>query len=84
MANLKSSKKDIRRIVVRNARNTNVRSRLKSLRRRLSQAVAESDEAGARTSAREYLSAVDKAAKRRIIHPNKANRQKAAVARHAF
>jgi len=84
MANLQSSKKDIRRIATRNARNMHVRSRLKTLRGRLSLALAEKDEAGRRASAREFLSAVDKAAKRRVIHPNKANRLKAAVTRHAF
>jgi small subunit ribosomal protein S20 len=84
MANLKSSKKDIRRIAVRTVRNVHVKSRLKTMRRRLSDSLAANDEAEARTASRAFLSAIDKAAKRRIIHPNKADRLKAALSRHAF
>ena len=82
MANLKSSKKDIRRITKRTARNRNVRSRLKSLQKSLKTALAGEDAESTKTAATLYVSALDKAAKRHIIHPNKASRHKSACAAH--
>ena len=79
MANTKASLKDIRQIVSRTARNKQVRSRLKTLSRNVAAARASGDADKAREVAREYVAASDKAAKRSIIHPNKANRHKASV-----
>ncbi|MBN1403825.1 MAG: 30S ribosomal protein S20 [Opitutales bacterium] len=83
MANIKSSKKDIRRIKTRTERNRVVISRIRTLRKKvLSNATA--GEAGAlATASGEYSSALDKAAKRGVIHHNKANRIKARVAKLA-
>ncbi|MFW6354507.1 MAG: 30S ribosomal protein S20, partial [Verrucomicrobiota bacterium] len=67
MANLKSSKKDIRRIARRTERNRAVKSRLKTLRKRL---VAESSD----DNKSAYAAALDKAAKSGVPHPNKVNR----------
>ena len=81
MANLKSSLKDIRRITKRNARNRSVRSRLNTLRRRLGEATEEANRESIERAAREYISALDRAAKYKIVHRNKADRQKARYAR---
>ena len=81
MANLRSSEKDMRRIAKRTARNRQVRSRLKTLRRKLDEAIASGNAEEAKTAAVWYTSALDKAAKRRIIHRNKADRHKSGYAR---
>ena len=82
MANLKSSVKDIRRIIKRTARNRQVRSELKTVRRSLDEAVANGEKGDEiRAAVQRFASALDKAAKRRIIHPNKANRHKSEFAR---
>ena len=80
MANLKSSKKDARRIARRNVRNLSVRSRLKTLDKKVKSAAAEKSSDLASTASA-YVSALDKAVKKGVIHANKAARQKAAVAK---
>jgi len=82
MANLKSSQKDVRRIARRVERNTAVRSRLKTLSKK-TKLMAENNDSALASTAREYVSSLDKAAKRGVIHANKAARQKAAVAKIA-
>jgi len=77
MANLKSSKKDIRRIARRTERNAATKSRLKTLRK---QALGEA-EAEKKAS---YASALDKAVKAGVIHQNKASREKAKLSRDAL
>ncbi len=79
MANTKASLKDIRRIEKLTAHNKHVRSRLKTLSRKLKAAREAGDADQARSVAREYVAASDKAAKTSIIHPNKASRHKASV-----
>ena len=77
MANLKSSKKDIRRIVRRTERNTATSSRLKTLRKKaLGESSAEDKKA--------YASALDKAANSGVIHKNKASREKSKLSRDAL
>lgn len=83
MANLKASKKNTKRIAVQTARNRKVKSTLKTLIKKVN-AQAVSDKEAAKTAAIQLVSALDKAAKRNIIHPNKADRQKAALAKHIF
>ncbi len=73
MANLKSSKKDIRRISRRTERNQGVVSRLKTLRRKV--VVDASPEAKAA-----YAAALDKAVKNGVVHPNKVSREKSKMA----
>jgi small subunit ribosomal protein S20 len=77
MANLKSSQKDIRRTERRAERNLRVRSRLKTLAKKLATAEASGDVESAKVAAKEYISALDKAAKSNAIHVNRASRQKA-------
>jgi small subunit ribosomal protein S20 len=77
MANLKSSKKDIRRIARRTERNTVTSSRLKTLRKKAIGEASDSDKSA-------YASALDKAVKGGVIHPNKANREKSKISRSAL
>lgn len=77
MANLKSSKKDIRRINRRTERNLEVSSRLKTLRKKaLGEASGEDKSA--------YASALDKAVKTGVVHKNKASREKSKISRSAL
>lgn len=77
MANLKSSKKDIRRITRRTERNTAVKSRLKTLRKRAVGEATPEDKAA-------YASALDKAVKSGVIHKNKADTEKSKLSRNAL
>lgn len=77
MANLKSSQKDVRRTERRTERNRAVKTRLKTLRKRV---VAEGNDANKSA----YASALDKAVKSGVVHPNKANREKSKIARGAL
>lgn len=77
MANLKSSKKDIRRISRRTERNLAVKSRLKTLRKKaLGEATPEDKSA--------YASALDKAVKSGILHKNKASTEKSKLSKNAL
>ncbi len=77
MANLKSSQKDTRRIARRTERNRAVKSRLKTLRKKL---VAEQTD----DNKVAYESALDKAVKSGVVHPNKVSREKSKIARGAL
>lgn len=81
MANTKSSIKSIRKIATRTERNTRVRSRLKTLAKKARLAASGEDADAARQAARDYISALDRAAKSKVIHKNKADRGKAAFAK---
>ena len=77
MANLKSSKKDIRRIARRTERNKGVKSRIKTLRKKaLGEASAEDKAA--------YASILDKAVKSGVVHKNKVDREKSKMAHNAL
>ena len=82
MANLRASKKNIRKIKVQTERNRQITSRLKTLAKKLRTLEAQGDAAATRAVAIEYTSALDKAAKRSVIHKNKADRQKSAISKH--
>ncbi|MCC5842030.1 MAG: 30S ribosomal protein S20 [Opitutales bacterium] len=73
MANLKSSKKDIRRISRRTVRNQAVKSRLKTLRKKTVGEPSDANKAA-------YASALDKAVKTGVVHPNKVAREKSKMA----
>ncbi|HEV3409369.1 MAG TPA: 30S ribosomal protein S20 [Chthoniobacterales bacterium] len=73
MANTKSAAKRARQTERRTLRNRSVLSRL----RRMTKRVMGGGNAPEDQSARNLISAVDKAAKRGIIHRNAANRRKA-------
>jgi len=73
MANTKSAAKRARQTARRALRNRGVRSRLRGMQKRATGVDAKSDPNEIRT----LISAIDKAAKRGIIHRNAARRRKA-------
>ncbi len=75
MANTKSAAKRARQTERRTLRNRSVLSRLRTLNKRASGANAQPTDVAA------LISAIDKAAKRGILHRNAANRRKAGLAR---
>lgn len=77
MANTKSSEKSARQSVKRHARNTAVITGIKSRQKKLRASLVSGDPAVAKTEFDALSSALDKAAKRGIIHRNVANRRKA-------
>lgn len=72
MANHKSAIKRNRQTVVRTERNRAEKSRMKTIRKKAIIAIASGDKDAAAKAASEFSSVVDKAAKRNLIHPNKA------------
>lgn len=84
MANLKASKKNIRRIETQTARNRVVKSTLKTLAKKVLAQVRSDDKEALKSAAIEFVSALDKAAKRNIIHLSKASRLKAKMAPYIF
>jgi small subunit ribosomal protein S20 len=69
----------MRRISRRTARNRDARTELKTLAKRVEGLRGAADGSAAREAAIAYVSALDKAAKRGIIHQNKARRHKSAL-----
>jgi small subunit ribosomal protein S20 len=76
MANIKSVAKRARQSVKRHARNTSVISRVKSAQKKVRTALSSGDTASATAAYNELASVVDRAAKRGVIHPNAADRNK--------
>lgn len=76
MANTKSAAKRARQTAKRSLRNRSVLTQLRNLKKR-----TRSSKAIDSAQARALVSAIDKAAKRGIIHRNAANRSKARLAR---
>ena len=72
MANHKSALKRSRQTIVRTERNTALKSRIKTLRKKTLAAVESGDKETAVSTSKELTSAVDKAAKKHIFHANKA------------
>ena len=73
MANTKSASKRARQTTVRALRNRSVLTRLRGMQKSVSAASAKPEARDVRA----MISAIDKAAKRGIIHKNAANRRKA-------
>ncbi|PYJ11494.1 MAG: 30S ribosomal protein S20 [Verrucomicrobia bacterium] len=73
MANTKSASKRARQTTVRSLRNRSVLTRLRKMQKGVSGAGAKPEAKDVRA----MISAIDKAAKRGIIHRNAANRRKA-------
>jgi small subunit ribosomal protein S20 len=76
MPNLKSAKKRMRQNVVRHDRNQSVRSRVKSARRSMMEALEAKDAEAGQVALRTYSSVLDKAAKVGVIKKNTAIRRK--------
>jgi small subunit ribosomal protein S20 len=77
MANTKSASKRARQTTVRSLRNRSVLTRLRKMQKGISAAAAKPEVKDVRA----MISAIDKAAKRGIIHKNAANRRKARLNR---
>ncbi len=81
MANTKSAIKAARKTFRLTERNRGVKTRLKTLRKRLDDLMVKKDIEGGKAAAAAYVSAMDKAAKTRVIHANVASRGKAHAAK---
>ena len=81
MANTKSAIKATRKAARNAVRNQATISRLKTLRKKYEQAVKKGEAAEALTTGIAYAKAVDKAAKKGIVHRNAANHVKGHVAK---
>jgi small subunit ribosomal protein S20 len=77
LANTKSAIKDIRRTERRRERNRIYRSRARTLIKRTRLLIEAGDLEQAQETALLAAKALDKAAKRRVVHPNNASRRKA-------
>lgn len=81
MANTKSAIKRNRQTVTRTERNRAEKSRMKSSRKKTLAAIESGNKDEAVKAASEFSSFVDKAAKRNLIHPNKAANLKSKTAK---
>lgn len=80
MANIKSAVKNIRKTQTRALRNKQIKSRLKTFSKKVDAANAAGDKDALASASRDFISALDKAAKTGIVHANKVARQKARCA----
>ena len=80
MPNTKSAERRVRNSARRAATNRRSKTRLKSLERRLNDALKSGKKDDAAKALREVSSAFDKAAKTGVIHWGKANRKKSRLA----
>lgn len=76
MPQTKSAAKALRQTKRRTERNDKVRKNLDYLFRQFKKALTNKDKSKTEEYAQKLIKALDKAAKRRIIHPNKAARKK--------
>ena len=81
MANIKSHIKRNRQNEARRQRNKSERSRLRTLTKRLTDALEAGDQAAAEDAYRIAAQAYDKAAAKGIIHKNKASNKKSRLAK---
>jgi small subunit ribosomal protein S20 len=81
MANTKSAIKAARQSLRRQARNRTIKSRLKTLSRKVTALTAENKTAEARAAAIDYISALDKAAKKNVVHKNAVSHHKAQLSK---
>lgn len=81
MANVRSAEKNIRKTTARTVRNQAVKSRIRTLRKKVLTAIEKGDVSAANASLAEFASAADKAAKTNVMHKNAASRLKSRLAR---
>ncbi|HEY0834564.1 MAG TPA: 30S ribosomal protein S20, partial [Azospirillum sp.] len=84
MANTKSAIKAARKSARLHDRNQGVKTRLKTLHKKLETAVKSGDAANSKAAAVAYTSAMDKAVKSGVVHRNVAARAKSHVAKIVF
>ncbi|MBR2409095.1 MAG: 30S ribosomal protein S20 [Lachnospiraceae bacterium] len=75
MANIKSAKKRILVIETKTLRNKMIKSKIKTLVKKVDAAVAASDKAAATAALKEAVVAIDKAAAKGVYHKNTAARK---------
>ncbi len=80
MANSKAAQKYIRKTETRTLQNRQVKSRLKTLSKKVSTAAEAGDKDALVEATRQYTSALDKAGKTGLVHANKIARHKARCA----
>lgn len=80
MANLKASKKGLRQAQKRESANRIIRRKLHDLVKKTKEIISKGDHVLAQDYFRKTTKALDKAAKKNIIHKNKASRQKSKLA----
>lgn len=80
MANVRSAEKNIRKTAARTVRNQAVKSRIRTLRKKVLSAIEKGDVKAANESLAEFASAADKAAKTKVMHKNAASRLKSRLA----
>ena len=80
MANSKSAQKYIRKTETRTLQNRQVKSRLKTLSKKVSTAAESGDKDALAEATKGYISALDKAGKTGLVHANKIARHKARCA----
>lgn len=83
MANTKSALKRVRQTERRTERNRAAKTRIKTLRRKVADVVESGNADEVKKVLGEFSSVVDKAAKRGVIHSNKANNLKSKAAQKA-
>ncbi len=81
MPNLKASYKDVRRINSRRLQNRQKISRLRTFRKKLLLLIAESKLEEAQKEYQELARYLDRAGRRRVIHPSRSSRYKSRLAR---
>jgi small subunit ribosomal protein S20 len=84
MANTKSAIKAARKSIRNAARNQIVKTRLKTLAKNVEKAATAGNAEVARAASIAFSSALDRAVKSHVIHPNKASHHKSQVAKHIF
>ena len=80
MANIKSSKKDIRRTKTRREANSQKKSRLRTFDKKIRLLVDEGEVKEAQELFHTYSSLLDRAGKRNLIHSRQADRRKSRMA----
>ena len=75
LANIKSAKKRIKVIETKTLRNKMIKSKIKTLVKKVETAVAQNDKAAATAALTEAVVAIDKAAAKGIFHKNTAARK---------
>ncbi len=80
MANIKASKKDIRRSAKRRVQNSRQRARLRSYDKKIRALVSEKKFDEAAEAFKTFSSYLDRAGRRHLIHPSQADRRKGRMA----
>lgn len=81
MANLKSSKKDLRRSSVKRAKNQSIKTSLKTYAKKVRKAIEEGDKSAAEAAMVVAQKQFDKAAQKGVVHKNRAASRKSSLAK---